>query len=384
MLVKATNQATHASQLPDVDATLGSRKQQVLKDQDKSLQNSYSASFRASWELDLWQKLASTRAASEADLQAAKFDLGAAKQSIIGQVLLRYLDIQQGQELVYWSKQNLASQQRRVDITAQRLDSGLTSSQDYRLALNSLHSIQAALSQQRLNLNLAKQRFNLLLGKYPSTPIENSKEEIGIPKLIEVISPKQVLQQRHDLVAAEYRLLSAHYRSKEADKGYLPDINIGANIRANREELSQLFDWKYWLATLTADLVQPIFNNGTIDADIKLKQARQDLALAQYQQTLLTAWQEIEQALYAERIQRQRFVALDKAFRQIHAAEKRTIENYQNGLASSFELLNLQTRRINAKVNLIRSRFAILSNRVNLILALGEPFPIARHSSETL
>ncbi|WP_158966898.1 TolC family protein [Paraglaciecola sp. L3A3] len=379
-LSQANNQASQVSLLPKLDATLGSRQEQVLNANEKVSQSRYSASFRASWELDLWQKLSNTRAATTAELYASEFDFTAAQQSVIGQILLRYLDIQEANELVYWSEQNLASQQHRVDITAQRLDSGLSSSQDYRLALNSLYSIQASLNQQRLSLNQAKQRFNLLLGRYPSAAINNTRDEINLPQIIELVSPQRVLKQRHDLVAAEYRLMSAHYRSKEAEKGYLPDINLGASFRANREDFSQLFDWKYWLASLTADLVQPIFNNGAIDAKIKQQKARQDLALAQYQQTLLTVWQEIEHALYAEQIQRQRFVALENAYEQIDQAEKRTIENYQNGLASSFELLNIQTRRISAKVNLIRSRFAILSNRVDLILALGEPFPI---SSET-
>lgn len=378
---QATKQSAQATTLPKVDAILGSSREQFIWTDENRIQSQYSTNFRASWELDLWQKLANTRAATQAELSASEFDLAAAKQSVMGQVLLRYLDIQQGNELVYWSKQNLARQQRRVKMTAQRLDSGLSSTQDYRLALNSLHTIEADLNQQKLTLNLAKQRFNLLVGRYPSTPIASNDLEIGLPTLIKVISPKKVLTQRPDLLAAEFRLMSAYYQSKAADKGHFPDINLSANLQVNRADFSQLFDWQYWLANLTANLVQPLFSNGAIDARIKQQQARQDLALAQYQQNLLIAWQEIEQALYTEQLQRQRFVALKNAYTQIDNAEKRTLENYHNGLASSFELLNIQTRRIAAKVNLIRSRFAILSNRVNLILALGEPFPI---SSEIL
>ncbi|MCF2949350.1 TolC family protein [Paraglaciecola aquimarina] len=376
-------QINYASLLPKIDATLATQRNQQLVTEQKSLKTSHSANFRASWELDIWRKLANNQAAAEAEYLSSKFELNAAKQSIFSQILTRYLDIQETQELIYWSKQNLTSQQRRVNITAQRLDSGLSNSQDYRLALNSLYSIQATLSQQKLSLHQAQQRFNLLLGRYPSTPIDPIQAEIKLPSVIKLISPQQVLRQRPDLVSSEYSLLSAHYRTVEAHKGYLPDIKLGASFRATREDFSQLFDWKYWLANLTADLVQPIFNSGAISAKMAQQKARQDLTLAQYQQTLLSAWQEIEQALFAEQELRIRFSALEQAYEQIAAAEQRTIINYQNGLASSFELLNLQTRRINAKVNLIRSRFAILSNRINLILALGEPFPATSLTSET-
>lgn len=379
----STLKISRSSILPKIDATLGARQEQQLSEEQKIQRESHSASFRASWELDLWHKLANNQSATEADWLSSKFELEAAKQSILGQILIRYLDIQEAQELIYWSQQNLTSQQRRVDITAQRLDSGLAKSQDYRLALNSLFSIKASLSQQTLSLQQAQQRFNLLLGRYPSTPIKNIEADINLPSIVELISPQQVLRQRPDLMASEYTLLSAHYRHKEAEKGYLPDIKLGASFRANREGFSQLFDWKYWLANLTADLVQPIFNNGSINAQMLQQKAKQDLALAQYQQTLLNAWQEIEQALFSEQELRKRFIALEQAYEQIASAEKRTITNYQNGLSSSFELLNLQTRRINAKINLIRGRFAILTNRINLILALGEPFPVSNQTTES-
>lgn len=361
---------------PQVNASLSGRRgqSQVV---EKNWTTSYSSGFRVSWELDIWDKLDNLEKAAISDLDAVKFDLEAASKLVTSQIILTYFDIQQASELIEIAKSNLESQTKRVEITEQRLDSGLVDSQDYRLAMNSLKNIESNLIQQQLNLHQSIQKFNLLLGQNSDSLTITPDLNIDIPEQIQVISPKQVLSKRPDLVAAEYRLTSAFYRKKEADKGYLPDIKLTGNLQVNnRVELSQLFDWQYWLSSLTADITQPIFNAGAIKAEQESRTARQELALVQYKKELLVAWQEIERSLYLEKMLRDKLKTTQDGYTHIKAAEARIIEKYQDGVATSFELLNLQSRRINAQSELTRTRYSILASRVRLILALGESFNI--------
>ena len=103
---------------------------------------------------------------------------------------------------------------------------------------------------------------------------------------------------------------------------------------------------------------------------------RQDLAMAQYKDVLLQSFQEVEMGIYSESALREKHRSLELAYEQIFAAEQQVNKHYEAGLANSFELLTLQERRIRTETDLMRSHYEILANRIRLILALGERFPI--------
>ncbi|WAJ71481.1 TolC family protein [Catenovulum adriaticum] len=372
---------SNAKQLPTLNASLNSSRSQRLTGvnsniQDKSINNSFTGALRFNWELDLWQRLADQVKASESDFYASEQDLLNVKQSIISQVVATYLALAENHKLIENTQANYNSQRQRVEITEYRLDKGLADSLDLRLAKNNLFSIQANLAQQELNYAKAEQKMNVLLGRYPGTKLNLKLDSVELATFKLTISPTQVLTHRPDIRAAEARVASAFSRWKSADKNNLPKINLTANFRGSREEIAQLLDWQYWLASIAVDLTQPIFDGGAIDADIAQKSARQQWAWAQYQKSILNAWQEIEQNLAAEYALTKRHKALEQAYLQIAASESLLINQYEQGLIKSFDLLSIQTRRMNTEMNKIRAQYAVLNNRVGLMLALGQPFSV--------
>lgn len=368
---------------PDANLALSKRRNQIQPNntEDKEWRESWNGSVRVSWEPDLWGRLSDTINADTANFNAARMDFMAAQQSLVSRILFSYFDLLEAQKLIALTQSNLSSQQRRVAITGSRLDAGLLSSHDFRLAKNSLHNLESSLVQQKLNFHRAKQTFNLLLGRYPETPVDTLLQPVELPPVELQISPAQMMQQRPDLRAAEYRLTRAYFQRKQADKSRLPSLNFRLNATSSLEELNQFFDWQYWLVSLTSELSQNLFDGGRITAQQKQQAARQDLALAQYKSSLFSSWQEVERGLYSEAALRERHTAIEQAYEQIFAAETRLNRQYEAGLASSFELLNIQERRIRNETELTRAHYAILENRVRLMLALGEPFPVSLQSA---
>lgn len=372
--------AIEAERWPSANLSVtGQRKQTHTNEKsEKNWGEGFASGLRVSWEPDVWGKLNDKQRAGWANFESFRLEYKAAQQSLISRVLLSYFELQEFAKLIELTETNLKSQQRRVDITASRLDAGLLDSHDLRLAMNSLNSIQANLIQQRLNYHRAKQGFNLLLGRYPEASVEELMSQLELPSVTVTVSPKQIMQQRPDLIAAEFRLTQAYYQKRAADKSRLPDLTLRLNaVASGAEEFSQLFDWKYWLASLTAELSQNLFDGGKISANQQEQKVRQALALAQYRAKLLTSWQEVERGIYSESMLRSKHSALALAFEQIRAAEEKLNQQYEAGLASSFELLSIQERRIRNETELTRAQFDILANRVRLILALGESFPVA-------
>lgn len=376
-----------ARQMPKLNASFSSSRAQRLininsNSQDKSFNNTFSGALRVNWELDLWQRLADQIDAAQSDFYASEQDLLNVKQSVISQVITTYLSLAENHKLIQNTQDNYDSQLKRVEITEFRLDNGLADSLDLRLAKNNLFSIESNLAQQKLSYARAEQKMNVLLGRYPGTQLNLKLDNLIIPDFKLTLSPAEILNQRPDIRAAEARVASAFSRWKSAEKNQLPKINLTASFRGSRDEIAKLFDWQYWLASIAVDLAQPVFDGGAIEADIAQKTARQQLAWTQYQKSVLTAWQEVEQNLAAEYALSNRHKALSKAYQQIAASESLLINQYEQGLIKSLDLLSIQTRRMNTEMNKIRAQFAVLNNRIGLMLALGQPFLLEQPLNE--
>ena len=136
-------------------------------------------------------------------------------------------------------------------------------------------------------------------------------------------------------------------------------------------------------ARLIASLTAPIFNGGALDADRDAAVARARAAVETYASTTLTAWREVEDALAADSLLAQQENAQVRALEEARLAEELATRQYTNGLVSIFNLIDSQTRRLNAESNVIAARSARASNRVSFHLALGGGLPVATPADPT-
>jgi NodT family efflux transporter outer membrane factor (OMF) lipoprotein len=213
-----------------------------------------------------------------------------------------------------------------------------------------------------------------LLGHYPSGELQISDQLPELKTTVPVGLPSQLLIRRPDLIAAEHRLTAAGERLQEAQKNRLPSIRLTGSGGVGSSALNELLNWDSLVWSLLAGVTQPVFEGGRLDADRALAKARHGEAWANYAQTVLVAFQEVETALAAEDRFVQQLEQLQRATDEANEAADLALSRYQNGLTDIITLLDAQRRAFDAKSALLRTQRERLDNRVALYLALGGEF----------
>ncbi len=336
--------------------------------------NSFGISTNISWELDLWGRVRSARSAALANAQAAGADYAAAWNSLIGQTAKAWFAAIEAQRQVELAESTLSVLKTSREQIYTRYSRGLRPSLDYILAKSNVAAAEAVLQQRRQILEQVQRQLELLLGRYPAAEISIAKSlpepEEDIPAGI----PVSLLLRRPDVIAAERRLAAAGASLKQARAALFPRISLSAGGGTTTKEFSDLLNSDLVVWSLASNLLQPIFQGGRLRATVALMSAQQRLALAQYSQSALTAYTEVENALasvrYLSRQEEALRVATEEALESRRLAEQR----YNTGLADLITVLEAQRRAYDAESQLLRIRRQKLDARIDLYLALGGGF----------
>ena len=334
-------------------------------------QTNFSLGLASSWEPDFWGRISDNVDAAELDVAASEADLAAARLSVVGQVVLAYFDLIEAQQLVELSERDVQTQQRSQRLTERRFESGLSGSSDVRLARSAVansQALQASREQQRGNV---ARQLEVLLRNYPSDTLEARLSLPDLPPLTGAGDPEGVLARRPDLIAQETRLHAQGIQVDLARKALLPGFSLTGRFTDNVTNFTDLLSPESLVATLGSSLTLPLFQGGRLDADIDRQEAILSRLLENYAGAALTAFNEIENALAAERQLAEREAALNTSLVEARRAEERLELRYTEGLATILQLLDAQSRRLNAEGQLINARAERLANRVRLHVALG-------------
>ncbi|WOI52386.1 TolC family protein [Parvularcula sp. LCG005] len=340
--------------------------------------DNYSIGFGLNWELDLWGRLTDQTRAAYAGARASAYDLAANQLSVAGGTAQAYYALTEASLQRRLSERDVETGEANLRIIERRYERGISSSLDVRLARSSLSQSQATLiARQQTELETAR-RLEVLLGRYPRAEIAAAET---LPTLDDIVSalnlgdPESLLVRRPDIMAAERRLKAAGLQSVAARKALLPSLSVSGSLNQSTDSSSNLaFDIDDAVQQIFASLTQPIFQGGRLRAQSRAAQAEAEAAMYDYAQTALAAFQEVENAVSAERLLSARAEAQRLAFEEAQAVEDLTNRQYVNGTANIFDLINAQQRRISSESAYIASLRARLSNRINLYLALGAPF----------
>jgi outer membrane protein TolC len=367
-------QVSTGTQWPELKFSASHRVNQSINNLNSKTSNKVSSlAINASWELDLWNRLADESKKDSWNLIAKEQEFAAAQLSIKSQVLMKWLDIIEQNNLLVLNRKNIANQKRRLKMSILRLDNGLANSIDIRNAKTSLIRLTDSQYAIRYKHDQALRSLQVLLGEYPKAAV---LEILELPRVNDVnitTLPQDILLNRPDLQASESKLIASGYAWNAAEKKKLPKLAFTFNYDVKKQQLSDLFDFDYWLNSITASLVQPILYRGVLSAQAKKSQLQQKIQLATYQSNLLNAWQEVENTMQNDHVLKNRQNLLNKALYQAQAAEQQTENQYNEGLASSFELLAAQRTRTSVETDVVKIAIARVKNRIKLTLALGLP-----------
>ena len=337
------------------------------------LTNSYSVGLGFSaWEIDLFGRIASLSQAALAQYLATEEGRKAAQTSLISSVATTWLNVLADDELLKLTGETLTTREQSLRLVKLRFDNGVTSELELRQAESLVETARATSAQFARQRALDLNALALLLGQpVPQDFIVDATTATVTFPDVPAGTPSEVLTRRADVRQAEQQLIAANANIGAARAAFFPHISLTSAFGTASGELSGLFKGGSWAFTASSQLVQPIFDAGRNRAGLASATASRDIAIAQYERAIQSAFREVSDALagratFGEQLRAQAAVV------EATAATYRLSElRYNNGVASYLDLLDAQRSLFAAQQALVQTRLQDLQNQVLLYRALG-------------
>lgn len=376
----ASARAVNANLYPEVNAGIAAdRAKSFVIDQDgfarSRYETNYSGRLEVSWEIDVWGKLNDRSRAAWFDAEVQRAAYQAARLSLAANVAKAWFDVIEAASQVNLSQQQLNSLSEALDIVENNYRAGLNGAVDVFSSRSDLERQKALLAQTKQRFELTKRNFNTLLANYPSAELDINQAKLP-DKVIPVPAglPAELLLRRPDILAAQYNWESRGFLRDAASKDRYPSLTLTGAYGSGSDSLGQLLNSDQFFWSLIGGVSQPVFNAGRLKALEVNASALERLALAEYANTVLTAFQEVENALDAEQYLLTRYQTTKLAAELAKSAYELSLEQYQNGLIEYVTVLTTQRQYFSADADQISLYNALIQNRINLHLALGGDF----------
>ena len=336
--------------------------------------NFFSAGFDASWEIDVFGGVRRSVEAAEADVESSQASLENTRVSLVSEVALNYVEVRTRQMLIAIARANLASQSETLQLTEWRAQAGLVSSQDVEQARSNREQTRAQIPALETLLAEAEHRLDILLGQPPGA-LHARLARVGplpaVPEQLAVGIPADTLRQRPDVRAAERRLAAETARVGVAEAARYPAFNLSGSIGLEALTLGALGDSGAGTSSLFAGITAPIFNAGRLRAQVEIQDAVREQAVVAYEQAVLTALQEVENALVALSRNRERTEALAIAVESVRNAALLARQRYGAGLIDFQSVLDSERSVLVLEESLASSRASGVQELIRLYKALG-------------
>ena len=359
--------------LPSV--TLGG---QVNRSNGKTTQRDVQFNLGGSWEPDVWGRLQRAVDSAAANAEASAGDLATATLSAQGELVTNYLLLRQTDEQRRLLGNAIRDYQRVLEITTNRYNAGVAPKTDVLQAQTQLANAQSeAEGLQRTRAQL-EHAIAVLVGEQPanfSLPVATWNATVPrVPLLI----PSELLQRRPDIAAAERRVKAANEQIGIQRSAYYPTITLGASEGVAAASVAALTSNPVTLWSIGVAMTQSIFNGGLVKNRIAGAEAAYEATVAQYRQTVLSAFQSVEDQLAATRVLAQQETFLAQASTSANAAEQQVLNRYRAGQVSFLEVVSAQTTALNARRALVQQQGNRQVASVALVQALGGGWDVTR------
>ncbi len=336
--------------------------------------NYFSAGFDASWEADVFGGVRRGVEAAEADLESSEASLAYTRVTLASEVALGYVEMRTLQSRLGIARDNLASQSETLQITEWRAQAGLTSSQDVEQARSNREQTRAQIPALETSLAQAEHTLDLLLGKAPGTLHARLAEAAGLPAVpaeIAVGIPAETLRQRPDVRAAERTLAAETARLGVAEAARYPSFKLSGSIGLDALKLGALGNSGAAASSLLAGITAPIFDAGRLRVQVDIQDAVREQAWIAYEQTVLTALQDVENALVALARSQERVEALGNAAESARVAAEFARQRYSAGLIDFQSVLDTERTLLSNEDSLASAREFAVQALIRLYKALG-------------
>lgn len=366
-----------ADQLPTLNAgASGSRAPTT----SGTISSSYNAGFTVTaYELDFFGRVSSLKEQALAQYLGTQEGSKTAQISLIATVAQTWLSLLADESLLQLSRQTLASRNESLQLVQLRFQHGVASELDLRLAESLQASARVTLAQQERQRALDENALVLLLGQaLPEAATARlatpSPAGLTLAKLPAGL-PSDLLTRRPDVRQAEQQLIASNANIGAARAAFFPRISLTAGAGSVSSDLGGLFKDGSWGFTLAPQLLLPIFDGGRNQANLDGAKAGRDIALAQYEKSIQTAFREVADALAANATLERQLNAQAAQLAAETARSQLTELRYQHGASSQLDWLDAQRSLFSAQQALVQTRLSYAQSQVALYKALGGGAP---------
>jgi NodT family efflux transporter outer membrane factor (OMF) lipoprotein len=328
----------------------------------------------ADWELDLWGRVRSARAATEATYGSAAADAEYARQSVAALVAKAYFLAVEASLQLRLAQDSVAASQQLVTFAEQRQRIGKGDGYEAAIARGNLETLRDSAEKLALSRGQALRALEVLVGRYPAADVEVATRLATPPGPVPAGLPSELLERRPDVVAADRRVAAAFYGVQEAKAARLPSIALTASVNDISSDLFVLKNRDNPVWSAGASLLQPVFNAGALQTQVRIRTAEQKQAIAEYGQIGARAFAEVEDALSAEFAANRREAVLARAVAENQAALEFGRQRHKVGAGDMRAVSQQQIAVFGTTSALLRVQSEQLVQRVNLYLALGGGF----------
>lgn len=337
-----------------------------------AISSQYSVTLGAAWEIDFFGRLNSLKESALQQYFASIEAKRATQTSLVASVATAWLNWQADQALLTLTQDTLKTYEQSLALTQRTFDVGVASALELSQAQSAVDSARVNLARYKRLEALDRNALTLLVGQTPEASLLVAKGLDGAPLApVPVGAPSSLLQQRPDILQAEYQLKAANANIGAARAAFFPRISLTGAAGTASRDLSGLFDGGsgYW--SFAPSISVPIFNAGELRANLDYAKISQNIQVAEYEKAIQNAFRDVadglvSRATYAEQVQAQQ--ALLKTNERYYSVADR---RYQAGIDSYLTLLDAQRQLYSVQQQLITDRLSQLVSEVNLYKALG-------------
>ena len=368
---RASLDLAQANLLPSIGASASAKRS---KSGTGDAQTVYAAGFDASWEPSIFGGLSDAANAAQADAEATAATLESTRASLAAEVALNYITLRTSQRRLAIARDNLASQAETLQITEWRSAAGLVGVLDVDQASTNLEQSKATIPSLEDGRAQAEHHLAVLTGQAPGALRERLAAVQPLPKAPDSVAvgiPADTLRQRPDVHAAELKVQAERARAAQSEAERYPSLSLSGSFGWQALSVAGLGGSGSLARSLAASLAQTLFDGGRIRSRIAAQNAVEEQAVIAYEKAVLTALEDVENALSAYATGRARVEARQKAAASALRANTLARLQYQAGTVDFQKVLDTDRTRLSAEDGVASADADVLTAVVQLYKALG-------------
>ncbi|MDR5745597.1 efflux transporter outer membrane subunit [Caballeronia sp. LZ029] len=375
----AYSETAKAGTLPRVDASYSYTRQRFSENAlvpppyAGSWQSENKGLLSASYDLDLWGKNREALKSAVSQVQASRADAEAVRLALDTSIARTYNQLARLYALHDIAQSEVDERDKIVRITAGRIANGLDTEVERKTAEADLASSRSALSALDGRIVATRYQLAALVGKGPDRGLSIARPQLGIGDEVRLPGnlPADLVSRRPDIVAARWRVDAMTHDIKEAKAEFYPDINLSASLGLDAFGFGRLLTAASRTVSAGPAIHLPIFDGGALRAQLKDRYAGFDYAVATYDQTLVTALNDVATNLSQIRSTDAQLVDANVAQDAAHSAQRLALTQYRAGLANQLTVLNAETNALASERAVANLKMDRRDQQIALAAALG-------------